>query len=62
MTDSRCEIHILISGVDTSIEVTGAYVTSQGVLYSPFDDNCPLSEGSRHGSLTFVYFSSQTYG
>ena len=60
--DSRCETPISTSGVDTSIEVTGAYVTSQSVLYPPFDYDCPLSEGSRRDSLTLVHFSSEVYG
>jgi hypothetical protein len=39
-----------------------AYVTAQSVLYSPFDYDCPLSEGSRHDSMKFVHFFPEMYG
>ena len=29
---------------------------------TPSDNDCPFSEGNRRDSLTFVHFSSQTYG
>lgn len=37
-------------------------LTPQSLLYSTSNDDCPLSEGGRRDSLTFVHSSLQMYG